>query len=147
MAIINCVGIFCEDIREEITGTHTIVGVMPDTIAMAGGPPLQAGMSYMIPRLGIYIRIHFDPSMKPTAISSRVSIPGNPDFILGNMDVESVTNAIREATSRKFPIVGLIFKGTLSPLQISEFGVAKIIVTVDEEEIVCGIVNIQGSGT
>ena len=43
----------------------------------------------MMPRLGIYIRIHFDPSMKPSAISSRVSIPGHPDFILGTLDVET----------------------------------------------------------
>jgi hypothetical protein len=141
---INCIGLFCEDIREEVGGIHTIVGVMPDNInLMAGGPPPADTKGLLFPKLGIYARINLDASYTGGAITCRVSIPGISDIALGSLEADFVQNAVKEAKARKFPTVGLLFKSIVSPLTLKEPGLAKIIVTVDGNEIVCGALNIE----
>jgi hypothetical protein len=144
MVAVNCVGVFCEDIRDEVSGTHTIIGVMPDNIVIAAVPNSEAGGSLLFPRIGIYVRVNLDPSYKPDQpIIAKVSIPGMADFNLGEMGIESLNKAFAEAAEKKNPLVGIIFKGTVSPVQLTESGLAKATVTVGGNEILCAVLNIQ----
>ncbi|HEV7598824.1 MAG TPA: hypothetical protein VGO49_01005 [Bradyrhizobium sp.] len=141
---INCVGIFCEDIREETGGTHTIVGVMPQNIGISPAPESEAGGSLLFPKIGIYIRVHFDISDKPdTPIAARVVIPGVPDLHLGEMGIEALNNAVADAVSKNNPIVGIIFKAVATPVQLRESGTAKALVRISGEEIECATLNIE----
>jgi len=140
----NCVGIFCEDIREEISGTHTIVGVMPDNISVAGPSNKEAGSSLLFPKMGIYLRLNIDISHKPVgAITARASIPGLADMTLGELGPEAIERAFVDAAAKNLPFVGIIFKAFLSPLQLPKAGVATAFVKVEEMEIPGAILNIQ----
>jgi hypothetical protein len=144
MVAVNCVGVFCEDIREEVSGTHTIIGVMPDNIVMAAAANSDAGGHLLFPRLGIYVRINLDPSYKlDQPISAMVSIPGMADLKLGEMGIEGLEKAFAESAEKKNPLVGIIFKGTVSPVQLTESGLAKATVTINGKEILCAVLNIQ----
>jgi hypothetical protein len=141
---INCVGIFCEDIREEVGGTHTIIGVMPDNIGVSAPPESGAGDSLLFPRIGIYIRINLDSSNKPDrSITAKASIPGMADFALGEMGTESLEKAFADAAAKNNPMVGVIFKGVATPVQLRASGVAKATVTINGEEILCATLNIH----
>jgi hypothetical protein len=144
MIAANCVGIFCEDIREEVGGTYTIVGVMPDNIVIAAVPNSDASGHLLFPRLGIYVRVNLDPSHKPDRpIVAKVSIPGMADLQLGEMGIEDIGKAFADSAEKNNPLVGIIFKGTVSPVQLTESGLAKTTVTIDEKEILCATLNIQ----
>jgi len=99
----NCVGIFCEDIREEVGGTHTIVGVMPDNISVAGPPNKEAGSSLLFPKREEMLmnredssdrsdRLSFVPSATPQTFASAHLVPQNP----------SVSSAGSDAAARRF---------------------------------------------
>ena len=140
MVSAHCVAIFCEDIREEAGGTHTIIGVMPDNISLPQ-PDTKTGQQVMLGRLGIYIRVNLNPTTTPCSVRSRLTMAGGKDIPLGDMDIASVERAIADSNSRGFPMVGFIFKAMLAPFPIPAFGLAKAIVTIGEDEIVCGIIN------
>jgi hypothetical protein len=141
----SCVGLFCEDIREEVSGSHTIIGVMPDNITLAVPPSNEAaGSSLLFPKMGVYLRVHLEPSHRPAgAISARVSIPGIPDLSLGELGPDAIEKAFADSVVKKFPLVGIIFKAVLSPLQITEPGLATAFVKIEEKEIIAAMLNIQ----
>jgi hypothetical protein len=139
----NCIGIFCEDIREEVGGTHTIVGVMPDNIHLAaGGAPPEGADAILFPKLGMYARVNIDPSYKGGAVTCRASFPGNADIPMGGMDAEAMKKAMNVSKANSFPMVGLIFKSIVAPLQFQKSVVLRIIITIDGAEIVCGALNV-----
>ena len=142
----NCVGIFCEDIREETSGTHTIIGVMPDNIMLATPANAEAGpgAALIFPRLGIYLRVNLDPSHKPTGpITARASIPGLGNQALGELTPADIEKAYADSAVHNFPVVGIIFKAVMSPVQIREAGIATAFVTIEGQEILAAMLNIQ----
>jgi len=140
----NYIGIFCEDIREETAGSHTIVGVMPDNINFASPAIREPGQSFLFPKMGIYLRINLDTSHKPTgSITARVSFPGLPDMGLGEIAPDAIEKAFAESAANNTPLVGLIFKAVISPLQISQSGLASVFAKVEEKEFLAATLNIQ----
>jgi hypothetical protein len=140
----NCIGIFCEDIRDEIGGTHTIIGIMPDNIHLApgGSPPPDGANTVLFPKLGMYARVNLDPSYKGGAVTCRATFPGGPDIPLGVMDAETIKKAMEDSKARNFPTIGLIFKSVVAPLQVQKSIMLQIIVTINGVDIVCGALNI-----
>lgn len=137
----NCMAMFCEDIREEATGTHTLVGVMPDNINL-GGAPAEAEAIFF-PKMGIYLRINLDSSSKPrSAVSARVTIPGADDVSLGEVGSELIEKAYTDSESHGTPAAGLIFKSVISPMQFRKPGLMIVYATIDGKEIACGSLNI-----
>jgi hypothetical protein len=141
----NCVGIFCEDIREEVSGSHTLIGVMPDNINLVGPPTTETDSTLIFPRLGIYLRVNLDSSQKPkNPITARATIPGASNEIpLGEIGPEAINAAFADAEAKSLPVVGLIFKAVLSPVQLRQSGLAMIYAMIEGSEIVGGILNIQ----
>jgi hypothetical protein len=140
----NCVGIFCEDVRDEVSGSHTIVGVLPDNINIAGPPPEVADSAFMFPKMGIFLRINLDGSQRPKEpITARATFPGNPDFLLGEIGIDVIENSFADAKAKSQPIVGLIFKAVFSPLPLRMSGQAIIYATIEGQDIVSGVLNIQ----
>ena len=48
--------ILCEDIRDERSGTETLVGVLPDNVAIRGPRGVM-------PKLAVYLRIQIDDAV------------------------------------------------------------------------------------
>jgi len=140
----NCIGLFCEDIREEVSGSHTIVGVMPDNISVSGPPRKEDGQAIIVPKLGVYLRVKLEVAHKPVgSITARLSFPGLPDFPLGEIGPETIAKAFEDTAAKNLPLVGMIFKAVISPLQLSKSGVASAFAKVEDREILAAILNIQ----
>lgn len=142
----NCVGIFCEDVRDEASGSFTIVGVLPDNIDIAGGtaPPEAANSAFMFPKMGIFLRVNLDASQRPKQpIKARATFPGNPDFQLGEIGIDVIEKSFADAEAKSQPIVGLIFKAVFSPLPLRESGQAIVYATIEGQDIVSGVLNIR----
>jgi hypothetical protein len=128
------VGIFCEDIRDEVSGTHTIVGVLPDNINIGGLPG-------MLPKLGIYIRIQIDKDANPKTLKARMKVPGAGTFEVADFE-NLIASAKQQAEEKGTPFAGLIAKGSFTPLPISELGRIEAIVEIDGTEYICGVLNL-----
>lgn len=139
----NSVGIFCEDIREEVGGTHTILGVMPDNVHLGGKPPGTNDTSILIPKMGFYVRLNLETNGPiPREVAAEVAIPGRDVIKLGALSSEGIEKAFKDSVSNKLPFVGVIFKAAVSPLPIPKSGIAELRVRIDGRMIVCGTLNI-----
>jgi hypothetical protein len=140
----NCIGLFCEDIREEVGGPYTIVGVMPDNINVAGPAGAESGLPLMLPKMGIYLRVNLDASKRPKgAVTARATIPGLDDVQIGELGEVAIKAAYVDSKAKKQSVVGLIFKAILSPVQFKQSGLAVIYVKIDGAEIIAGILNVE----
>jgi hypothetical protein len=128
------IGIFCEDIREEVGGTHTVVGVLPDNVNIGRLPG-------MLPKLGVYIRIHLDKEANPKTLKARMKVPGGTIFEIADFgELIGPTKEQTEATN--VPFAGLVAKSTFTPLPINQIGRIEAIVEVDGTEYICGVLNL-----
>lgn len=132
----QAVGIFCEDLREEKSGQEIIIGVMPDNLRISQFPAL-------LPKLGLYFRIHLYPTTSIRFISTRIRFPDKSELELGSFDQSSIEKTQSEARANGAPVTGLISRGVLSPLNIPGPGRVLAIVDVDGQDLVCGGLNIS----
>ena len=140
----SCVGLFCEDIREEASGSHTIVGVMPDNITLARPGGAASSDALLFPKMGIYLKLNLDVGARPTGrITTGVSFPGMSEIALGAFEPEALETAFASAIESGLPVVGVIFKAVLSPLQFRESGLATAYVTLEGQKLVGAVLNIQ----
>jgi hypothetical protein len=141
----DSVGLFCEDIREEVGGSHSIVGVMPDNINLQGPEnDTQPEGKLLFPKMGFYIRVRFDARQTPPKqIAAEVSIPGNPVMKLGTIETDAMKTAFADSIANNAPFVGVLFKAVTAPVPITESGLATLRVFVDGEEHICGTLNIK----
>jgi hypothetical protein len=135
----SIIAFFCEDVREETSGTHTIVGVLPDNLNIGATPG-------MLPKLGVYVRIQMPLDANPQKIVVRIKVPGELNLELAKFD-SLIEEAKTNARNIDMPFFGLIAKGTLSPLPIAAPGRIEAIVEIDGREHICGALNlIQSPG-
>lgn len=131
---IDIIGLFCEDVREELHGLMTIVGVLPDNVAVQQVP-------FIFPKLGFYLRIHYPIEMEPETIHAHLVGPTGKVTPLGIASSELVAGAISETRGRQSS-AGIIIKGVLAPVHISDFGQLALRVVVGGHERICGVLNI-----
>src|ERR1700710_2233278 len=113
MLPISAMAIFCEDIREEVGGSVTLVGVLPDNINVGKFSPTEVPVAHsvnrMLSKLCIYARLHFDPDMDVGDPKLRLTGLGEP-IELGTAG-EDVINKTRSDAKEKGNIhAGVVFR-------------------------------------
>ncbi|SRR6266545_1445693 len=131
----RAVGVFCDDIREEKSGQDTIIGILPDNMKLSQIPGV-------LPKLGIYIRIHIDPKNPPKEIRARLSTPWGQDFDVGHVDHATIATALKQAAVRDLPLAGIVLKAILAPFAFNSGGLATVSVIFDGKESVCAMLNL-----
>jgi hypothetical protein len=140
----DCIGLFCEDIREELSGSHSIIGVMPDNINIQGPGIREPGGQLIFPKMGFYVRANFETRQTaPRRIATEVRIPGREVMKLGVLGPETIEKAFADSATNNQPFVGVIFKSVVAPISISQSGIATLQIIVDGQEQICGTLNIR----
>jgi hypothetical protein len=132
------IAIFCEDVREEVGGTHSIIGVMPDNIEVASFPG-------MLPKLAIYIRISLGLDVNVGSLAFKLRFPDGAEKPLGAFDTDELRRQQELTRSQGGPKVGLIVKAVAQGLKLQAAGRILIIADIAGEEEVCGSLNIKAS--
>jgi hypothetical protein len=135
MDIVRGLALFCEDIREEVSGQNTLVGIMADNIAVPSTP-------VMLARLGIYTRVYFHISNPPEAVSAIAEMPSGEKFELGGASAELVKASFDAAKSNNAQVAGIILKGLFSPLPILGLGAINAIVSIGGRQHILGTLNV-----
>jgi hypothetical protein len=134
----SAVGFFCDDIRQEVNYIDSLIGVMPDNVAVPSVP-------IMMSKLGIYTRIHLAATNSDV---KRVSV--RADFFdgahqqeLGAFDEEAVALEKENAAKKGLPSIGFIFRAILSPLPIPKYGRIQLWARINDDEFICGSLNFE----
>jgi hypothetical protein len=131
----DAIGFFCEDIRQEVNGVETIIGVMPDNVIVEGGTT-KGGF---LPKLGMYVRIHVTPDIDVESISASVDFfEGEHRQLLGTFSRNQIEKEKEGARSTGALLIGFITKALLTPFPVPRIGPVRLKAKVGEEEIVCG---------
>lgn len=131
MSPYSIVGLFCDDIRKEQRGQETIIGVFPDTIKVSPIPGT-------VPRMCLYIRIHFDPKSQPKSISIKLNRPDDIDSQKYEIEKDVILKTFTEAKKTGHPYAGILSRATIIPFPITQPGRFDIVVTIDGVDSVCG---------
>jgi hypothetical protein len=138
----DAVGFFCEDIRQEANSVETIVGVMPDNIA------LQGGTQGFLPRLAMYVRIHLTTDVEVDVISVTADFfDGMHHQQLGVFDKDKIVQEKETARRSGATTIGLIFRGIFTPFPVPRLGSILLKARVGEEEITCGGLHFTSSSS
>ncbi|MBA7476021.1 hypothetical protein ES707_11396 [subsurface metagenome] len=132
----RAIAVFCEDIREEKTAQDTLIGILPDNMAVSAFPSVA-------PKLGIYIRVHIDPKTPPKEFSVQFRMPWDEIAEVGNADSKLINEAVRQARDSKLPLAGIVLKAMISPFIMQRSGLATLVITIDGQESVCAMLNVK----
>lgn len=132
---VNAVAIFCEDIRQELTGQVTLVGIMPDTIRISQIPTL-------VPRLSVYVRVHITVPEQPNEISAKLVGANSAPFPPLNWKKDAIEKAFTDLRAKKVPFAGFVARSSAALFPIHQEGLLSVIVSIDGKEYTAGAINI-----
>lgn len=128
--------VFCEDIREEKTGTQTLVGVYPDNLNIPKVP-------VALPKLAVYLRIALDPFVDADPISVWLISPKGEERKINDIDPKMVAQTQANIRKSGTPFATLISRIIAPAFPVTEHGRMKAVIRVGTEEIICATLNFQ----
>jgi hypothetical protein len=115
--------IFCDDLREEVSGKTTYVGVYQDVMYVFGALPV------MVPKLSFAIHLFHEPDVRFEALEMRIALPGEAVDAPGiRFDIDPQTLPAEMPAPDEFgdvllrPRRHLTFKLELAPFQVQKYG-------------------------
>lgn len=132
---VSIVGLFCEDIRSEKSGSETIVGVFPSNVQVPGVP-------IVFPKFGLYARINLDPASPEVPIEIRIEGAGMEEAIRNIVDPSLLSKAKADARKQGAPLACIISRMLVASFQVGDTGRIKAIARIDDVEFVCAILNV-----
>jgi len=130
------VGFFCEDIRQETTGTETIVGALPDNMNVPSVPGIFS-------KLAVYLRVQIDLNEAPDSIIATLKTPWGETFKLGEADKKILDEALQGAKDSNLPIAGVVIRALFAPFPVQDYGLMTAVAEVGGVERVCALLNIK----
>jgi len=126
--------LFCEDIRQEIGGQTSLIGIFPpDTFAPQ--------VPIVIPKLGLYMVIRFPFDQVPISVRMRLMAPWSQEP-LWDVPMEGIKESAEIAQSHGYSAFGVSSFHMLSPFPVLETGIIRVLATIDGEDISAGAINI-----
>ena len=136
MAEIRALGLFCESVREEAGGTHTIVGILPDNMTLQKVPSA-------LPKLSLYVRIVVEPGVDPGQMSIWLSFPNGEAREIQKVDPKLVEASRKAAKDDGGPLVGVIAHAAFPQFPVPAYGRITALLRTAKDEIVCGFLNVK----
>jgi hypothetical protein len=130
--------LFCQDARDEVGGTMSLIGLLPDNIVISVGS--------LVPKLVVFTRINIDVNDPVLAIDVCLRSPDGTDLITNTVELEKVQQAITEARRDENSVGGILTRIEGSPFAPA-LGRYKVIVKYDGKEYVTGSIRFVLKGS
>jgi hypothetical protein len=134
------IGLFCDDVRDEVSGAHTIVGVYPDNIALPQ-------VSVMLPKLTLYVRSLLDPASEPGAINVALIFPNGESKNVLEIDPATTKKACDDARAAGTPYAGIISKVVMLNFTVVQAGRVVAVAKIEGRDQVCAALNFTVDST
>lgn len=126
---------FCEDIREEKSGQDSVIGFMPDNIALVSMPATIA-------RMALYTRLRIGNSFDIRPISITIKIDEEEIFLTAIED-SLLHDTKNEMRMNAMPFGQIISRARFNGFQVLNPGLAQVIAQTDRFQTVCGAVRFR----
>ncbi len=138
MASHSGLALFCESAREEVEGTISLIGIIPDNVNVPAFPGTFA-------RLVVYVRLNFSVDYKLSApVSVTIEAPHGDTISQSMVPADLFSRARDEAIDRGSPIIGIILTFRMDNVPIRSPGLLIARATFGDESIICGALAIKG---
>lgn len=137
MSEIAVLGMFCQDVRDEVEGTHTIVGVFPDNVNVPTFPG-------SVPTLTLYVRIGFriDQDLPPPMTLVLIS-PTSEEMEVQKFDTPFIQKAVDDARTAGNFFTGIIARTSYANLRIADAGHLKAVLRCGDREYLAGALHFK----
>lgn len=127
--------LFCEDIREELSGALTLVGVFPDNLALPSTPIMMA-------KFAVFVRLALNVQDAPEARNLIVKLqdPSGNAVIAHEITADVVKQTIVDATAQGSRIATFFTRLTSAPFPVPEFGRFEAVVESGENTFLAGAI-------
>jgi hypothetical protein len=131
----QAVTFFCEDVRPEVAGSESLIGVLSDNVNVADFPMI-------FPKIAVYTRVTFDIDYDPEEISIFLHANGKEDAI-GVIDIDLISKAIHDAKANGSPISTIISRAIAAPFPIEKSGRILVYLRTSKKEMITGTMNLE----
>lgn len=128
---VNAVAFFCDDFRQDINGSHHLIGIAPDGMVVPAFPA-------MLPKIAVFARVNLPLTFEVQRIVVRLSGPGMSDVIVGDFSPDTIRNGMEQARQTGTPFVGLIGVVVASPVAVASAGHLKVEMQIGGEVTLIG---------
>jgi hypothetical protein len=132
----NVVAFFCEDIREERMGSETLIGILPDNIAVSSVPG-------MMPKLCVYVRTNFDSEYDLPPGSVIIRFPHGEDVTLGEITQDLIKTAREKTILDGGRLVGIKTRAAMANVIVKTAGRIQAIAKLGDREQLIASLNIN----
>lgn len=129
--------LFCEDVRPELAGSASLVGVMNDNLEVSGLPAV-------LPKLVTYTRVIFPTDMRVTDCHVELRVNGHPIGPKTDFAPELIEQSRETAVRHRAPTYGVIGTLGMTNFAINQDVVIEAWVKTDAIERLSGFVSIFG---
>ncbi|HVY50692.1 MAG TPA: hypothetical protein VHA07_03940 [Devosia sp.] len=129
------VTLFCDDIREELTGMNTLVGIYPDNVVVNKMP-------FAFPKLAFYTRLTVPTDFEIEPITVNL-LAGEEERQLATFTSELVSLAISQAKADGAEIAGMISRTVHAPFPVAAPTRLRIMAKTPNYECQIGNLNIR----
>jgi hypothetical protein len=136
----SVMALFCDDIREDKSGTLSLMGIFADNASVPALPDVATGTVGLIPRLCVYIRVNFDVSVELGDVSMKLIGPDGAQIFAQTIDDATIAQA-RATRERGNPIAALISHIQLINAPLPKLGRFIAEVTVGRQTYLAGALN------
>lgn len=145
----TAMALFCQDVREEVGDTLTLVGVMKDNINVTNLTDSDGGdsgtkkkqHSKTLFKVCIYLRINFDPKRKFKKGKLTLVFPDGRIEDPIELDIAKMHEAGVRAQEKGNPLAGILTRMELSGFAVSKPGNLKVEIEIDGEVLLAGALN------
>lgn len=129
-------GVFCEDIRGEVSGTDTVVGIFPDNISAPGLP-------VVFPKFALYTRINIDPAAAYAPI--QIKVLGKDGSVIMSNSIEEglILRTMEDAKNTGAPFAGIISRMLVVNFSANAEGRILAVAKIGDEEFSYASMNIS----
>lgn len=138
-AAFSAMALFAEDARDEVAGTISLIGVMPDNILIESFPA-------MLPRLQVYIRVAYDPADPPHSVSSGLRVNDQDPILAQDFDRTALHRTIAEAVRSEARIGSIVARFGAVNVQLNEPCRLNATITWNGEEYIVGTLHLKAGG-
>jgi hypothetical protein len=142
---VHIVALFCADIREEKSGSLTLVGIFGDNVSIPRPPKDHPDATGIVPKLAVYVRIGFDVTAVPKEIALQVIMPNGEELPRQVIEEKTIVEA-GNTKDKGNPLGSVIARLEFVPFPISKLGLMIVNAIVDGETFLAGTLNFMLEG-
>jgi hypothetical protein len=135
MTHFSATAIFCTDIREELLGSHTLVGVFPDNLSVPEFPGVLA--------ISLYVRMAYSADLPLDQVEIYATGLEPNRTILTTIDSGIIEQSKRDAVERRSPVIGLVSKIRFNGVNFGGPTRLTVFVKAGSYEFPCGTLNVH----